>query len=59
VALTVAEVRRLVRRLLLARPPSRAEVLHWSGWRRHHQAVAKRCHYTRRGMVLRCHELQL
>jgi len=51
VALTVAEVRRLVRRLLLARRPSRDAVLHWSGWRRHHQATAKRCHYARRGAM--------
>jgi hypothetical protein len=36
VALTVAEVRRLVR-LLLDRHPPREAVLHWSGWRHHHQ----------------------
>jgi hypothetical protein len=52
VALTVAEVRRLVRHLLLARPPSWGDVLSWSGWRRHHQAIAKRCHYKQRGVVL-------
>ena len=51
-ALTVAEVRRLVRRLLLARRPSRDEVLSWSGWRRRHQAVARQCHDQTRGVVL-------
>lgn len=35
VALTIAEVQRLVHRLLLARRPSRDAMLHWSGWCRH------------------------
>ncbi|WP_406328115.1 IS701 family transposase [Streptomyces sp. NBC_01617] len=50
VPLTVAEVRRL---LDLAHPPSDrhrspAHRLYWSRWRRHHQAIARRCHYQRR-----------
>jgi hypothetical protein len=52
VALTVAEVRRLVRRLLLDWRPSWDAVLHWSGWRRRHQAAAQRYHYRERGVVL-------
>jgi hypothetical protein len=28
------------------------EVLSWSLWRRHHQAIARRCHYKRRGVLL-------
>ncbi len=52
VALTVAEVRRLVRRLLLTRPVSPEAVLTWSAWRRHHQADARRCHYQARGVTL-------
>ncbi|MDQ3492468.1 MAG: hypothetical protein M3452_04310 [Chloroflexota bacterium] len=51
-ALTVAEVRRLVRRLLLTRPVSPEAVLTWSAWRRHHQADARRCHYQARGVTL-------
>jgi hypothetical protein len=52
VALTVAEVRRLVRRLLLAHRPAWDAVFHWSAWRRRHQATARRCHYKTRGVVL-------
>src|SRR5215216_4921079 len=53
VELTVCEVRRLLCQLVLSRRPSRwKEVLSWSVWRRHHQAVAKRCHYKRRGVLL-------
>ena len=48
----MAEVRRLVRRLLMGRRPAWDEVVHWSGWRRHHQAVARRCHYHARGVLL-------
>jgi hypothetical protein len=51
--LTVAEIRRLLRRLVLVRrPPRWEEVLSWSLWRRHHQAVAKRSHYKRRDVLL-------
>jgi hypothetical protein len=52
VDLTVAEVRRLLWRLILGRhlPPPDA-VLRWSVWRRH-QAAAQRCHYKRRGVLL-------
>ena len=51
--LRVSEVRRLLCRLVLSRgPPRWKEVLSWSVWRRHHQAVARRCHYKRRGVLL-------
>jgi len=53
VELTVSEVRRLLCRLALGRrPPRWEEVLSWSVWRRHHQTVAKRCHYKSRGVLL-------
>lgn len=52
-ALTVSEVRKLLCRLVLfRRPPPREEVLSWSVWRRRHQAVARRCHYKLRGVLL-------
>ena len=52
-ALTVSEVRKLLCRLVLfRRPPPPEEVLCWSVWRRHHQAVARRCHYKLRGVLL-------
>ena len=48
IPLTLPEVRRLVYRLVvrLLTPPE--AVLHWSRWRRRHQACAQRCHYQRR-----------
>ncbi|WP_149182120.1 hypothetical protein [Streptomyces sp. TRM49041] len=48
IALTVPESRHLLRTVL--RPPlvSAARLLHWSTWRRHHQATARRSHYRRR-----------
>jgi hypothetical protein len=45
--LTVPEVRRLL--LALAESPETFEFhIAWSCWRRHHQAVARRCHAARR-----------
>jgi len=48
IPLTVPEVRRLV--LLMTQPADaeRAHHLHWSQWRRQHQAVARRGHQARR-----------
>jgi hypothetical protein len=52
VKLTVSEVRKLLCRLVLfRRPPPQKEVLRWSVWRRHHQAVARLCHYKLRGVL--------
>nr|WP_089206797.1 IS701 family transposase [Streptosporangium subroseum] len=48
VPLTMPEIRRLLAVLVLALPRRVEEVLHWSRWRRHHQATARRCHYQRR-----------
>jgi hypothetical protein len=49
---TVPEVRRLLWGVVWRAFPSVEQVLAWSAWRRHHQAVAKRCHYRRRGVSL-------
>ena len=38
--------------VLRGRPPRWGDVLSWSLWRGHHQAVARRCHYTRRGVLV-------
>ncbi len=48
IPLTIPEVRRLVYRLVvrILAPPE--AVLHWSRWRRRHQARAMRSHYRRR-----------
>jgi hypothetical protein len=48
----VPEVRRLLWGVVRRAFPSIAHVLAWSTWRRRHQAVAKRCHYRRRGVIL-------
>lgn len=48
IPLTLPEVRRLIYRVVvrILAPPD--AVLHWSHWRRRHQARAQRCHYSRR-----------
>jgi hypothetical protein len=42
--LTVPEVRRLIWRLVWARPPDPGRILAWSDWRRRHQQRARRSH---------------
>jgi hypothetical protein len=48
IPLTVPEVRRLVYRLVVRVLAPPEAVLHWSCWRRRHQARATRSHYRRR-----------
>jgi hypothetical protein len=48
----VAEIRRLFWRLVLVVQQTPAQILHWSSWLRHHQAIAKYYHYKRRGASL-------
>lgn len=43
--LSVPEVRHLLVWLRWHAPPEADRVLHWSWWRRHHQAIARICHY--------------
>ena len=52
VALTVAEIRRLVAATVRRTPHSLTFLLSWSYWRRRHQAEAKRAHYRARGVQL-------
>lgn len=52
IALTVNEIRRLFTRLQPNPQPLATHVLHWSRWRRRHQAVARACHYRRRAKHL-------
>jgi hypothetical protein len=47
IPLTRNEIRRLFTGLLHRPRPAR-EQLHWSCWRRRHQATARNCHYQRR-----------
>ncbi|RBQ03687.1 IS701 family transposase [Micromonospora sp. LHW51205] len=48
IALTLAEIRRLLNAFVLATAPPSAHTLHWSIWRRTSQARARRSHYQRR-----------
>ena len=53
VALTVAELRRLLARLVWRPPVDPAFTLGWSLWRRRHQATARRAHYQQQRRKLR------
>jgi len=46
--LSVAEIRKLLWRLIWAGEPAVGFVLEWSVWRRRHQARARACHYKHR-----------
>lgn len=49
--LTVGEIRRLLAGLTrpeTTRHQRHHHLLHWSAWRRRHQAISQRCHYQRR-----------
>jgi SRSO17 transposase len=48
IALTLAEIRRLINHLIPTPIHDLAHHLHWSTWRRHHQARARQAHYQRR-----------
>jgi SRSO17 transposase len=48
IALTVAEIRRLLNALVIGRPLPAGHILRWSHWRRKVQARARRSHYQRR-----------
>jgi hypothetical protein len=51
VRLSSARLRRWVWRLLFPRSLSLASLLHWSFWRRHHQALARYHHYRKRSQA--------
>jgi hypothetical protein len=53
VALSVAELRRLLAHLVWRPPVDPAFTLAWSLWRRRHQATARRTHYQQQRRKLR------
>jgi SRSO17 transposase len=55
IALTVNEIRHLFAKLITNRICAINHWLHWSGWRRQHQARAMTSHYRRRGDPLDSH----
>jgi SRSO17 transposase len=48
IALTMPEIRRLLGALTTHPARTITSILHWSRWRRHHQQLARQCHYQRR-----------
>ena len=56
VALTVAELRRLLARPVWRPPVDPAFTLAWSLWRRRHQTTARRAHYQQQRSKLRLKE---
>jgi SRSO17 transposase len=48
IGLTIAEIRRLFTALVIRPAIHMRHLLAWSGWRRHHQAHARKAHYHRR-----------
>ena len=51
---TEPEVRRLLIQIAWPRMNEDERTLMWSGWRRRHQAIAKRCHYKTRKRKRNC-----
>lgn len=49
IQLSVNEIRKLFTTLATTTPAATKHTLHWSTWRRQHQAHARTCHYHRRG----------
>jgi hypothetical protein len=45
---TEPEVRRLLTAIVWPHLSDQQRALLWSTWRRHHQAIARRCHYRAR-----------
>jgi hypothetical protein len=58
IPLTCHEIRRLFTGLSRQLAPPAAQ-LHWSRWRRQHQATARACHYRRRSLRPHDHEVSL
>jgi hypothetical protein len=52
IPLTFNEIRRLFARLITNSVHTISHWLHWSTWRRRHQARAKTSHYHRRGQTI-------
>jgi hypothetical protein len=53
IALTVSEIRKLLWQLAWPIAPCFMAVMQWSLWRRHHQAVARACHYRRHSTAMK------
>ncbi|PHM77461.1 transposase [Xenorhabdus cabanillasii JM26] len=59
IALSVAELRKLLSKLMEKAGETVEQVLHWSSWRRRHQYYAQQCHYRRRDNLIITEHLRL
>ncbi|PHM41609.1 transposase [Xenorhabdus szentirmaii] len=59
IALSVAELRKLLSKLMEKAGETVEQVLHWSSWRRRHQYCAQQCHYRRRDNLMITEPLRL
>jgi hypothetical protein len=53
IPITVPEIRKLLWQLIWRHPMPVIFIISWSLWRRHHQAIARACHYERRNRTKR------
>ncbi|WP_143707575.1 hypothetical protein [Xenorhabdus szentirmaii] len=59
IALSVAELRKLLSKLMEKAGETVEQFLHWSSWRRRHQYAAQQCHYRRRDNLMIIEKLRL
>ncbi|MDE9459721.1 hypothetical protein [Xenorhabdus bovienii] len=59
IALSVAELRKLLSKLMEKPGDTVEQILHWSDWRRRHQYDAQQYHYRRRDNPLITEQLRL
>ncbi|MDE1487961.1 hypothetical protein KKI90_16790 [Xenorhabdus bovienii] len=59
IALSVAELRKLLTKLMGKMGETIKQILHWSSWRRRHQYYAQQGHYRRRDNLMITEQLRL
>nr|MCC8368392.1 hypothetical protein [Xenorhabdus sp. PB61.4] len=59
VALSVAELRKLLSKLMEKAEKTVEQILSWSDWRRRHQYYAQQCHYRYQAKRLMTESLRL
>ncbi|MBD2786311.1 hypothetical protein ID858_10475 [Xenorhabdus sp. DI] len=59
IALSVAELRKLLSKLMEKAGETVEQVLYWSSWRRRHQYYAQQCHYRHRDNFMITERLRL
>lgn len=59
IALSIAELRKLLSKLMRKAGETVEQILYWSDWQRRHQYRAQQCHYRRREEYLIMEQLRL